>query len=272
MAGTRSSANFGMDKELKAKEDAKRDVKKETEVLQFLSKLTGENLNGNLLTELKDGAVLCKAMNAVKPGSIKKINSSAMPFKQMENISNFLKACRTELNMRENDLFTTPDLFDERSPYNVMNGIINFSRAATKSGFKGPTIAPKESLAGAVKRWSLNVRNSGVSLLNMGSAGIMDRTHVSTSNDINFGAKSAGTGSNSGVSKLNQGSYGIQEKGAIDSSRDINFGAKMAGVGSSGSVSMLNNGSKGVMDENKSIDRSRNITFGADAGESKYRN
>jgi hypothetical protein len=33
-----------------------------------------------------------------------------MPFKQMENISNFLAACRKALGMRENDLFTSADL------------------------------------------------------------------------------------------------------------------------------------------------------------------
>ena len=32
---------------------------------------------------LKDGSVICEAMNALKPGAIKKINASKMAFKQM---------------------------------------------------------------------------------------------------------------------------------------------------------------------------------------------
>lgn len=36
-----------------------------------------------------------------------------MPFKQMENISNFLKACRV-LGVAEHDLFETVDLFEQK--------------------------------------------------------------------------------------------------------------------------------------------------------------
>ena len=63
---------------------------------------------------LQDGVALCQLLNAAVPGTIpeKRINkSTAMPFKQMENISNFLKAARA-LGVREHDLFETVDLFD----------------------------------------------------------------------------------------------------------------------------------------------------------------
>ena len=78
-----------------------------------------------------------RLVNAIKPGSVPKINASAMPFKQMvrccsgarclcvrsmrapvtspfqENISNFLKACRA-LGMLEFEMFSTADLFEEK--------------------------------------------------------------------------------------------------------------------------------------------------------------
>jgi hypothetical protein len=35
--------------------------------------------------------LLCKVMNALEPGVIRKIHASKMPFKQMENISQFMQ-------------------------------------------------------------------------------------------------------------------------------------------------------------------------------------
>ena len=40
---------------------------------------------------LSDGVALCHLMQKHKPGSIPKVSDSSQPFKQMENISNFLK-------------------------------------------------------------------------------------------------------------------------------------------------------------------------------------
>ena len=37
------------------------------------------------------GVLLCKVMNALEPGVIRKIHASKMPFKQMENISQFMQ-------------------------------------------------------------------------------------------------------------------------------------------------------------------------------------
>jgi hypothetical protein len=230
MANTRSADMFGLDKELKEKEEAKRDAAMEAKAQAFLEQLSGRKFSGGFLESLKDGQILCLAMNKVKPGAISNISTSNKPFQQMENIAAFLKCCRTELRMSEHDLFTTPDLFDERSPVNVCSGIVAFSRAASKQGFAGPSIAPKESspLATA-KRWSLNVRNSGVSLLNMGSAGVMDNnhTHIDRSRNVTFGADAAGKSQGSQPTKLSLGSTGVMDKNhvVIDRSRNVTFGA-----------------------------------------------
>ena len=91
------------------------------------------------MESLKSGVLLCKAMNKVQPGTIRRVNESKMPFKQMENISMFLKGCRA-LGMSEHDLFTTPDLYDGKSVNNVISGIVAFGRLSQKLGFSGTTI------------------------------------------------------------------------------------------------------------------------------------
>ena len=58
---------------------------------------------------------ICRLINKIKPGSVPKINDPAtMPFKKMENIANFLKATRV-LGMKEFEMFSTPDLYDEKN-------------------------------------------------------------------------------------------------------------------------------------------------------------
>jgi hypothetical protein len=67
-------------------------VGKEEEVKTWISAVTGEAWgNMSFAARLKDGALLCSLVNAIKPGSVKKVNKMQMPFMQMENISSFLR-------------------------------------------------------------------------------------------------------------------------------------------------------------------------------------
>lgn len=62
-------------------------------------------------------------MNAIKPGSVPKINEPAtMPFKKMENIANSLKAQRA-LGMKEFEMYGTPDLYDEKNMRQVVSSM-----------------------------------------------------------------------------------------------------------------------------------------------------
>ena len=71
---------------------AKYDVSLEREAKEWIEAVTGERFgNESFASKLKNGEVLCKLINSIQPGTIKKINTSTMPFKQMENITSYLR-------------------------------------------------------------------------------------------------------------------------------------------------------------------------------------
>lgn len=97
---------------------------------------------------LKDGIALCELANKALPPPGVKFKRSQMPFMQMENISQFLKACEMPpLNMQSHDRFLTVDLYEGKDPAQVLQCLGAFSRqanAADPSTFK-TTIGPKKS-------------------------------------------------------------------------------------------------------------------------------
>ncbi|KAI5288300.1 hypothetical protein KEM54_005312, partial [Ascosphaera aggregata] len=101
------------------------------EVRKWIEGVLHEQLPpGDLLDILKDGTILCRLVNlAVSPGL--KFRKSAMPFVQMENISQFLRACQTPpLSLKEHDVFLTVDLYEAKDPAQVLQCLSAFSRRA----------------------------------------------------------------------------------------------------------------------------------------------
>jgi len=101
---------------------------------------------------LKDGRVLCKVMNALYPGSIKKINkidNPNSPFKktkETENIANFLKYCVEKAGCVVGDLFQAVDLYECDNIPVVVDGIYSLGRKMHSHADQSiPALGPRES-------------------------------------------------------------------------------------------------------------------------------
>lgn len=152
---------FGMTAELNKKKDAKYDEGLAKESMEWVSLVLAhggvdgqkvadlaamETLSQNDIKDvLKDGVLLCKLVNIiVSDEPVKKINSSTMAFKQMENVDKFLKAC-IAIGCEKGDLFQTVDLYEGQNIPQVINGIMTLGRKAQTIGYDGPCLGPKES-------------------------------------------------------------------------------------------------------------------------------
>lgn len=80
--------------------------------------------------------------NALKPGSVKKINTSKMVFKQMENISFFIEFAATAVDKTE--LFRSVDLVEGTDLYGVLMCLAAVARKCEKL-FGKPGLGPKVS-------------------------------------------------------------------------------------------------------------------------------
>ena len=110
-SSTVRGGGYGLDAELAARREATYDHQAEREAQDWIEDVTGEPFVDEFAEELKSGRRLCELINSIKPGAVRRVNDSRMPFKQMENISNFLKACRA-VGVTEYSLFETVDLFE----------------------------------------------------------------------------------------------------------------------------------------------------------------
>jgi hypothetical protein len=176
-----------MDKDLKDKADAKYDPELENQVTGWIEACTGEAKGGASFAEwLKDGKILCKLINAIKPGSVKKVNESTLPFKQMENIKFFTDAART-LGVPESSMFGTPDLYEEKNLGAVVSSLYTLGGAVqvTCPEFTGPKLGVALSTA------SVTDTKRNVGLLTDQSGGYKSAMDVHRPKD-NFQARQGG--------------------------------------------------------------------------------
>jgi hypothetical protein len=186
MASTRATKS-GFAAEAHAKIMSKYNEQHAHEVLEWIAESVPEEAgnfktNGdmdNLYEVLKDGTLLCKLANKFKAGIVKRINTSTMAFKCMENINNFLAAA-TEVGVPSQEQFQTVDLWERQNLNSVVICLQSLGRKGATHGL--PSIGPKEA--------SKNVRNFSEEQLKA-SEGIINLQYGSnkgaTQSGINFG-------------------------------------------------------------------------------------
>jgi len=253
--------------------------------------------NISFADNLKSGVILCELINTINPGTVPKIYEGQMKFKQIENISLFLRGCQA-MGMPKSDCFNpSKDLIEEKNigmvlacieglgglcqahnipvpPFGKMKYATANKREWSEEQLKAQKAADRGTIISqgsygtmerqAVSKGGITFGNeysgsgSGAqTLVNSGSAGIMERQAVSKGG-ITFGNEYAGAGSDA-ISMINQGSTGTMERSAVSKS-GITFGNTYSGVGSAGESTLVNQGSTGTM-ERREVTKG-GITFG----------
>jgi len=136
---------MSLERAVRAKIASKRDPIQDKEAQEWIESILEIKFPAGQAYEdvLKDGVVLCKLMNKIKPGSVAKINETGATFKLMENIQNFQKALM-KYGVPEIDVFQTVDLFEKKDISNVTNTLFALGRAVWKdSTWTGPKLGPK---------------------------------------------------------------------------------------------------------------------------------
>ncbi|XP_067673923.1 transgelin-2-like [Haliotis asinina] len=133
----------GLSAETQDKINKKYDVDLACEMLKWVSSMTGESFctsgdMDNFQETLKNGVILAKLANVLKPGSIpaKKLTPSTMSFKQMELIQLALEVFK-QMGVKETEIFQSVDLTER---VNLNQVVICLQSVGRKAGH-----GPKES-------------------------------------------------------------------------------------------------------------------------------
>jgi len=112
--------------ELMASNQVEEVEKKSKEITAWMEGLLGEKLPKPTLREsLLDGVYLCKLVNVLSPGSLKKYHKKPkMLAMKIENIGFFLATCKTRLSLPPALLFQPTDLHDD-SDINSIRKVLN---------------------------------------------------------------------------------------------------------------------------------------------------
>lgn len=115
-------------------------------LLEWVKEVSGEELEtsgdiADFQAQLADGTVLCKFVNGLKQGSVKKIQKPVSNFAAMENVNNFVKAARA-MGVPDEETFQSIDLFEGRDLYAVCMTLQSLGRKCKEQGLAHPKPLP----------------------------------------------------------------------------------------------------------------------------------
>uniref|UniRef100_A0A8C5PEJ9 Transgelin n=1 Tax=Leptobrachium leishanense TaxID=445787 RepID=A0A8C5PEJ9_9ANUR len=147
--------SYGLSREVQQKIDLKYNPDLESIIVQWIIAQCGPDCSepegpgkGPFQKWLKDGTILSTLINSLAPKSVAKVQKSEMAFKQMEQISQFLKGCE-RYGIPASDLFQTVDLWEGKDLSCVQRTLMNLGGIAVTRDdgqFRGdPLWFPKKS-------------------------------------------------------------------------------------------------------------------------------
>lgn len=144
--------SYGLSRECALKSAAKFDAVRAVQGVQWVEAVLGkelgipaegfENNQAAFGDIFKNGIVLCELINALRPGTVKKINTLNTPFKHRENIELFLKGCES-YGLKAQDLFQVNDLYEAKNLYMIIDNLFGLGGMAQKNGYSGPALGVK---------------------------------------------------------------------------------------------------------------------------------
>ncbi|KAF5896578.1 Transgelin, partial [Clarias magur] len=132
--------SYGLSREVQSKIEKKYDVDLEERLVEWIVAQCGPSVGRpqpgrqGFQNWLKDGCILCELINSLHKDSkpVKKIQTSTMAFKQMEQISQFLGAAE-RYGVTKSDMFQTVDLWEGKDMAAVQMTLMSLgSLAVTK--------------------------------------------------------------------------------------------------------------------------------------------
>ncbi|NXR61040.1 TAGL2 protein, partial [Rhadina sibilatrix] len=138
--------SYGLSREVQQKIDRQYDPELEQVLVRWILEQCGRD-GGAAVAQpaagrdgfqqwLKDGTVLCRLINSLHPrgqAPVAKIQASAMAFKQMEQISQFLQAAE-RYGIAATDIFQTVDLWEGKNMACVQRTLMNLGSLAVAKG------------------------------------------------------------------------------------------------------------------------------------------
>ncbi|ODN03617.1 Muscle-specific protein 20 [Orchesella cincta] len=145
----------------------RRNAEEEAEAQAWVEQVIQERFPpGRYEDALRDGIILCKLMNKLMPGSIKRINTSGGDYKFMDNIQQFLHGC-TKFGVPDVDLFQSCDLIEQKNIVAVTMTLYALGRATyMHPEWNGPHLGPKPAEEN-LRNFSEDVMRAGETMIGL---------------------------------------------------------------------------------------------------------